>query len=170
MAHLESAQHHPRIRPRGFLWALVAVALLASACSSGSSAKVAVVHSSKVGADILEMAGRPMYVHLLSTGAPATCDIACLSEWPAVDASSVPPAERGVHASMLSTTLLAGGTRVLTYDGQRLYYFYKDTSSHVNGEGIESFGGYWYVISPAGKPIIRRAVSPPSAKPSNSSY
>ena len=161
-----------RIKPRsiGLLGVLIALALLASACSSGSSAKVVVVHSSKVGAYILEVAGRPVYVHLLSTGAPAACTTACLSEWPAVDASSVPPAGSGVHASMLSTTLLAGGTRVLTYDGRHLNFFYEDTSSHVTGEGIESFGGFWYVVSPSGKPIIRSAVSPPSARPSGGSY
>lgn len=168
--HTESVPQGVRSRPTGFLAVLGAVALLASACSAGSSAKVTAVHSSKVGADILEMAGRPVYVHLLSSGAPAACTVACLSEWPAVDASSVPPAESGVHASMLSTTLLAGGTRVLTYDGRRLYFFYEDTSSHVTGEGIESFGGFWYVVSPSGKPIIRRAVSPPLSSPSNSSY
>lgn len=158
------------MRSAKVLGALVALALLASACSSGSSAKVSVVYSSKVGANILEMAGRPMYVHILSNGAPAACTVACLSEWPAVQASALPPVTSGVHASLLSTTLRAGGTRVLTYDGRPLFFFYEDTSSHVTGEGIESFGGYWYVVSPSGKPIIRRPVVPPLSQPSDSSY
>lgn len=149
---------------------LLSVALVASACSSGSSGKVSVVRSSTLGASVLEIAGRPVYVHLLSNGEVATCDNACLTQWPAVDVSAVPPAERGVNASLLSSTVLAGGTRVLTYDGHVLYYFYNDTTRHVTAQGIESFDGFWYAVSPSGKPIVSSSGRSSVPAPSKSSY
>lgn len=154
----------------GFVGMLVVAALGLAACSNGSSAKVSVAHSSKLGAAVLTVSGQAVYVHLTSSGAVAPCTVACLSVWPAVDASAVPPATSGVHASLLSTMELAGGTRILTYAGRPLYYFGRDTAAHVRGEGLSSFGGSWYAVAPSGKPIIGPAQSLPTSTSHSNTY
>jgi len=151
------------------------VAILAAACSSSSSASssaaprikrsgaaVTTVEDAALGQPVLAVSGRVVYVHLSSTGTLAPCTGACLTIWPAVDASAVPsvsPAASGAH---LGTTTQAGAVRVLTVNGRPVFYFSKDTGSSASGEGITSFGGTWYVLSPNGSPVPEPGSSVPT--------
>jgi predicted lipoprotein with Yx(FWY)xxD motif len=147
--------------------AVAAVVVPAAACSSTSStaassaaprvkqsgAAVTTVEDSALGAEVLAVSGRVVYVHLTSGGLAAPCTGACLTIWPAVDATAVPSVSPAASSAKLSTTAQAGGVRVLTVDGLPVYYFSKDTGTSALGEGITTFGGTWYVLSPAGVPI-----------------
>jgi hypothetical protein len=54
----------------------------------------------------------------------------------------------------VGTITRSNGQKQVTYDGHPLYTFASDSGPHqITGEGINAFGGYWYVISPSGKPI-----------------
>ena len=47
-----------------------------------------------------------------------------------------------------------GGATMLTAAGWPLYTFAKDTGAgQVHGQGIQAFGGTWYVIDPSGQPV-----------------
>ena len=68
--------------------------------------------------------------------------------------SGEPKAEGGAKAADLGTTERSDGTRQLTYHGHPLYYYVSDHSSgEATGEGVNSFGAPWYVLSPKGEKI-----------------
>jgi predicted lipoprotein with Yx(FWY)xxD motif len=55
---------------------------------------------------------------------------------------------------MLATTMRSDGTNQVTYNGHPLYYFAGDSKpGDVTGEGNNSFGAGWDVVSPAGAKI-----------------
>ena len=46
------------------------------------------------------------------------------------------------------------GTRQVTYNGHPLYYFTGDRNpGETRGQGLDRFGGPWYVVAPAGDKI-----------------
>ena len=69
-------------------------------------------------------------------------------------ATTTPKASGAVKASPLGTTKRADGSREVTYDGHPLYYYAGDSApKQTNGQGSDSFGSPWWVVSPAGKAI-----------------
>jgi len=174
------------LRSRRLAWrlstagVLAGVALGAAACSSSTpvssatvspSAKVSAVESAKLGHRILEVDGRPVYVHLTTGAQIAPCTGACIDVWPPVDVSGVPSVQPGVNSSLVGVTAVAGGTKIMTYAGRPVYYFRNDTSSTPTGVGITSFGGTWYAVSISGAPLDASgvAVTPSSTSSSSSS-
>ncbi|MCK4177698.1 hypothetical protein [Aciditerrimonas ferrireducens] len=168
MAWTSTAQTRSASRTSRLAWrlpvagALLGVALGAAACSSSTpvssatvspSAKVAAVESAKLGHRILTVDGRAVYVHLTTGGVTAPCTGACIDVWPPVDVSGVPSVQPGVHPSLVGVTAVAGGTKIMTYDGRPVYYFSGDDSPTPTGVGITSFGGSWYAVSVSGAPI-----------------
>jgi predicted lipoprotein with Yx(FWY)xxD motif len=58
---------------------------------------------------------------------------------------------------MLGTTKRTDGKQQVTYGGHPLYFFAKDTKAgDARGEGIVHFGGTWWVVSAAGKPLTSK--------------
>ena len=69
-------------------------------------------------------------------------------------------ASGGASASLLGTTTRADGTTQITYAGHPLYYFAKDTSAGMTaGQGVTAFGAKWWLVTPAGKPIVAAAAA-----------
>lgn len=140
--------------------ALVAVPLVAAACgSSGSSPKASTAPatttpaaaapattapSAGAAAGLIAMSspdgqvlgtsnGYAVYTLLGSNGSPLPCTGHCLQIWPAVNGPSGSPAQVGSYP---------------------VYTFTHDTApGQVHGEDIHTFGGTWYLLSPAGMPI-----------------
>ena len=72
----------------------------------------------------------------------------------AADHHGKPIAGPGVRASLLGTTKRRDGKLEVTYGGHPLYYFVTDRKpGQTTGQGVNQFGGPWWVISPAGKEI-----------------
>jgi hypothetical protein len=54
-------------------------------------------------------------------------------------------------ASLLKAMKSSDGETYPTYNGYLMYEYASDTGpGQSNGEGIQSYGGTWYAISPAG--------------------
>jgi DNA-binding NarL/FixJ family response regulator len=86
-------------------------------------------------------------------------------------ATGKPTAGSGVNASKLETTPRSDGKPQVTYNGHPLYTFAMDQSAgDVNGEGLNAFGGLWYVVSPAGNQIVSQPSSSPSSGGGGFSY
>ena len=54
----------------------------------------------------------------------------------------------------LGTSTRSDGTKQVTYKGHPLYYYVGDPNSgETSGQGINSFGAPWYVLSPSGSAV-----------------
>ena len=87
----------------------------------------------------------------------STCYHACASGWPPLrlpTGVTVPVAGGQAEPSLLGTTTRKDGGQQVTYNGWPLYSWVGDTEpGQATGQGIDSLGGYWYVLSPKGQVI-----------------
>jgi predicted lipoprotein with Yx(FWY)xxD motif len=114
------------------------------------------VGSTRLGRILVDGKGRTLYLFVADTGNKSTCNSsACVQYWPPVLTKGAPQAGAGVNASLLGTTKRQDGTTEVTYAGHPLYYFVSDSKAgDVTGQGINGFGGPWYVVSPSGMRIV----------------
>jgi predicted lipoprotein with Yx(FWY)xxD motif len=111
-----------------------------------------------------------MTVYLLTSDKPnkSLCDAQCLTYWPPVPAPKSAGKLAGISATVGATKSTAG-TPMATVAGWPLYTFVNDQApGDVTGEGMKSFGGVWYAVSPTGQPV-RSAPSGSTASSSSGS-
>lgn len=127
-----------------------------TAAASGSGvATVSVAHSGELGSILV--AGpkrRTVYLFAADRGPSSTCSSACAEVWPPVTTTASPKAAGGAVSADLGTITRSDGTRQVTYKGHPLYYYVGDPNSgDTSGQGINSFGAPWYVLSPSGNTV-----------------
>jgi len=153
----------------------VGVAVLAAACSSGSSSTGAAASGSSPaasapssaasgsGATVIKTAsasggtfltdgsGRAVYLWAKDTGDASMCTGACAGAWPPVTTTSTATASGSAQASDLGTITRSDGTKQVTYDGHPLYYFAGDSGPGMaTGQGSDEFGAKWWLVQPSG--------------------
>lgn len=112
------------------------------------------VGNSRFGKILVDSSGRTLYLFLADKGPTSVCYGSCAQYWPPVLTNGQPIAAGGVLPGLLSTTKRSDGTTEVTYDGHPLYYFITDKKAgDVAGQGVNGFGGLWYVVSPSGMEI-----------------
>jgi len=174
---------------------VAAAALLAAACSSGSSTStptsagtpttaspagtssggtVIKTMTGSAGAFLTDSSGRAVYLFMADPTGKSVCVNACVSVWPPVTASGTPTGSGGVTGSHLSVITRSDGTKQVVYDGHALYYFSGDSGAgQVNGQGVNGFGAKWWLVAPTGSQItatkvtVGGASSPSSTKSSS---
>ena len=145
-----------------------AILLLASACGStvtpgaGSTASnpttpggVLGVAITSLGPVLVERQGLTVYLLTADTPGHSSCSAQCLQHWPLVPApaGTGAPSVQGISAA-LSVTKATSGASMLTAGGWPLYRFAKDKApGDVTGQGVKTFGGTWYAVSPSGAPV-----------------
>ena len=121
--------------------------------SQGTVIKVA---KSPLGPILVDSKGITLYDFVKDKRTTSVCYGACAALWPPLITKGKPVAGRGVRASLLGTTKRKDGKLEVTYGGHPLYYFVTDRKpGQTTGQGVNQFGGPWWVISPAGKEIHR---------------
>jgi len=107
------------------------------------------------GTALVDGAGRTLYLFEADAGTTSTCTGACAQVWPPLLAPAAAPGTAGAaQAALVGTSPRADGTRQVTYDGHPLYHFAGDNApGDVKGQGINNFGGGWYVVAPSGAKI-----------------
>jgi predicted lipoprotein with Yx(FWY)xxD motif len=113
--------------------------------------------------------GKGLTVYMLTADSPghSTCSSACLAYWPPVTGPA-PTSVKGITAA-LSVTKATSGTSMVTAAGWPLYMFVKDSApGDVTGEGVKSFGGTWYAVSPSGKAVTAPAKTAPTTSSGSS--
>jgi predicted lipoprotein with Yx(FWY)xxD motif len=123
--------------------------------SSGGSGTVVTTGHTSLG-PILAAGPKRLTVYLFAadTGSTSTCSGACAQAWPPVTTTGEPQAQGGAVAGDLGTTTRAEGTKQVTYKGHPLYYYVTDQQAgETTGQGVNSFGAPWYVLSPQGSEI-----------------
>jgi predicted lipoprotein with Yx(FWY)xxD motif len=132
-----------------------ALALGDSARTGGTRVNVA---KSRLGRILVDSKGITLYDFPPDRGKISVCYGACAALWPPLVTHGKPAAGHGVRQSLLGTTKRNDGKLQVTYRGHPLYYFVSDRKpGQTSGQGLNQFGGPWWVLSPAGKEIHRRA-------------
>jgi predicted lipoprotein with Yx(FWY)xxD motif len=139
--------------------ALVAVtaatfALAGDSKTGGARVDVAESHLGRI---LVDSKGITLYDFPPDKGTTSVCYGACAALWPPLITHGKTVPGHGVKPSLLGTTKRKDGKLQVTYGGHPLYYFVADRKSgQTTGQGVDQFGGPWWVISPAGKEIHRR--------------
>ena len=158
-----------------FTSAVAATALLAAGCGGSSSpttaaaspaaspspiatgTQVAVASNSKFGQILVDSKGMTLYLFVADTGTSSTCYTQCATIWPPLLTTGTPQAGTGTNGSLLGTTTRTDGMVEVTCNGHPLYYFFKDKApGDATGQGVNGFGGLWWVVSPAGVAITTK--------------
>jgi predicted lipoprotein with Yx(FWY)xxD motif len=107
------------------------------------------------GTALVDAGGRALYLFEADQGSTSTCNGPCAQIWPPLLIDGGAPTVAGdVQASLLGSTARDDGTQQITYNGHPLYYFTGDKKpGETRGQGLDRFGGPWYVLTPAGNKI-----------------
>jgi predicted lipoprotein with Yx(FWY)xxD motif len=128
----------------------------------GPSAQVSAAHSG-LGQVLVDGRGRTLYLFLKDIAGKSACNQLCARYWPPLITSGRPVAKSGAKSSLLGTVRRADGRLQVTYKHHPLYTFVQDTrKGQTTGEGLDEFGGKWYVLSPAGAKVAKSSSSMPS--------
>jgi predicted lipoprotein with Yx(FWY)xxD motif len=137
----------------GAVLASIGAALAVGGVASSHGAVVKVAKSPD-GRILVDSKGITLYDFVADKGTKSVCYGACAALWPPLITKGKPVAGPGVRASLLGTTKRKDGKLEVTYNGHPLYYFVTDRKpGQTTGQGVNQFGGPWWVISPAGKEI-----------------
>ena len=157
--------------------ALVLAALTLAACGSsgagnsdtsptssktvdGKSATVGVADEN-LGRILVDSQGRTLYLFQKDSGTTSTCTGACATFWPPLRANGKPAVGNGASGSLLATTTRPDGSTQVTYNGHPLYRYSGDQrSGDTKGEGLSTFGGSWFALTPTGFQVVAQAANP----------
>jgi predicted lipoprotein with Yx(FWY)xxD motif len=177
------------LRRRSLGAGLAGVAALALAACGGSTATTApttaapaapagvtIASANVPGVGTVLVNGQGMTLYLLTSeqGGKLTCtdDNGCTKVWPDIELPSgvtAATAGTGVDASKLGTIKSTTGSLYVTYAGWPLYTFSHDSGpGTAHGEGINSFGGTWETLTPAGTAVT--PTTSPGAGPTTTVY
>ena len=133
------------------LASVAAAVALATGTARGTTVAVA---SSPMGRILVDCKGITLYDIVKDKHGTSTCYCACAALWPPLTTTAKPHAGKGVRTSLLGTTKRRDGKLEVTYNGHPLYYFVTDRKpGQTTGQGVNQFGGPWWVLSPVGKEI-----------------
>ncbi len=118
------------------------------AAAGGSTVKVA---KTGLGRVLETSAGRVVYLLTSDPTGTSTCTGSCLRSWPPVLVAGV-PVSSGVSAT-LGTLSRPEGLQ-LTIAGHPAYTYAGDSAAgQTTGQGITSFGGTWWALTPTGDAV-----------------
>jgi len=128
-----------------------------AAATPGAAAPGAItlmVANSSLGQILVDSQGRTLYLWAVDKGSTSSCYASCGSAWPPVLTTGMPLAGTGVNPSLLGTSTRTDGRLEVVYNGHPLYYFIADKKpGDTTGQGLNNFGGPWYVVAPSGNKI-----------------
>jgi predicted lipoprotein with Yx(FWY)xxD motif len=118
---------------------------------------IATANDARLGQILVDGEGITVYLFVADKGTASTCYTSCAQIWPPVLTTGAPQAGAGATASLLGTTTRTDGKVQVTYGGHPLYYFVQDKRvGATTGQGVDGFGGLWWVVSPTGAAITTK--------------
>jgi len=135
-----------------------------SGAPTGSAAPATVMtRTGPKGTYLVDGQGKSLYLFEADKGGTSACAGPCAAAWPPLTAANAPTAGPGVTAGQLATINRSDGSKQVTYAGHPLYYFAGDRAAgDVNGQGLNNFGGLWWLVTPSGSPITGSGGAAPS--------
>ena len=133
---------------------LIALAVAAAATASPPKHAKVMLRSTSLGTVLGDARGRTLYLFEADPKAKSACYGQCAAVWPPFLTNGAPLEVGAAKQGLLSTAKRKDGTLQVVYAGHPLYFFSGDTrSGQTKGEGIVHFGGSWYAVGAAGKPV-----------------
>jgi predicted lipoprotein with Yx(FWY)xxD motif len=121
---------------------------------AATGAAVVMTKTGSAGTYLTDGSGKSLYLFAADTGGKSVCSGACAAAWPPLTTKGNPTAGSGANGSMLTTITRGDGSTQVVYGGHPLYYYAADTSAGAtSGQGLNAFGGLWWLVSPAGAAI-----------------
>jgi len=158
---------------------LAASGVLAAACGNGTSVTTPFVTTPAVlrhgpeyevttgriaGLGTVLIDGRGITLYMYATdvrGRPSRCYDLCAVQWPPVvlpPEVRAPVAGPGAVPALVGTAPRTDGTTQVTYNGWPLYLWPPDRAPGMaTGQALTNAGGLWYVLTPAGRPVVTPA-------------
>jgi predicted lipoprotein with Yx(FWY)xxD motif len=98
--------------------------------------------------------GKALYLFSADAPMSSNCTGYCVQSWPPLVAKGGARAGDGVDAKLLSTAQRSGGDLQVFYAKHALYTYIHDTKPGMTtGEGVKTYGGTWWLVSPSGHPV-----------------
>jgi predicted lipoprotein with Yx(FWY)xxD motif len=124
--------------------------------ASATSGTVDVKSVTLYGKILVTSSGRTLYLLSSDTPGGSGCVGSCAIAWPPLDTSGTMKAGPGVHVSLLSSFERSGGATQVLYNNHALYTYEEDTGPGMTtGQGVETYGGTWWVVSADGRAITK---------------
>ena len=99
--------------------------------------------------------GMALYTLVGENNEVLPCNAECLQVWPAYTGEATVDEGTGLDSSLVATTQAEDGQELVTYNDYPLYTFSSDQAPvDVTGQGVEGFGGIWYVVGEDGEPVV----------------
>jgi predicted lipoprotein with Yx(FWY)xxD motif len=133
----------------------VSSASVSTAKQEATKAKRATVRVAKtnLGKILVNSKGRTLYLFQADSGTTSACTDTCAAAWPPLT-NATPKVGKGAKASLAGTATRSDGKPQVIYNGHPLYTYSGDQKAgNTNGQGVNAFGGLWYVLSPTGTEI-----------------
>ena len=115
--------------------------------------------STATGADgtyLVGPSGKALYLFEADKNGKSACSGACASTWPPLVVTTTPTTSGGASSADLGTITLSDGSKQLTYNGHPLYYFAGDSGPGMTtGQGSDTFGALWWLVSTSGSAITK---------------
>jgi len=153
------------LRIGGIAALAVTVAIVAVGWSGATSSKAAArraaaaptVQTKKIknlGVVLVNSKGLTLYMFVRDKQKKVTCiSPACVTVWPPL---KLKKGQKPTAGGAAKKKLLGLDGRVVTYNRWPLYTYYLDKRpSQTKGQGVNSLGGKWYVLTPSGKVLKR---------------
>jgi len=132
--------------------AVLAAAAIATAAKPKPTALQ--LRSTSLGTVLVDSHKRTLYMLTADGKNVSHCSGACAANWPPAKAPSKPKLAAGLTKSKFKVIKRSDGSHQLAYAGHPLYRFIGDSKpGDVNGEGINAFGGLWYVLNKSGTAV-----------------
>lgn len=128
----------------------------APSTTAATGAAVVMTISGSTATYLTDGTGKSLYLFAADTGGKSACNGPCAAAWPPLTTTGSPSAGTGATAAMLTTIKRDDGSTQVVYNGHPLYYYGGDTAAgSTNGQGLNAYGGLWWLVSPAGAAIKR---------------
>jgi predicted lipoprotein with Yx(FWY)xxD motif len=157
------ATRRSTLRIAGLAALAAAVAIVAIGWSDAANSKAAAQHAAatvqtrkvgKLGVILVNSKGRTLYMFVPDHQKKVTCTGQCAVVWPPL---KVKKGQKPTAGGAARKRLLGTDGRVVTYNRWPLYTYVTDTKpGQATGQGINSLGGKWYVLSPSGALVKKK--------------
>lgn len=120
---------------------------------TGATVKVGATRFGKI---LQDGRGRTLYLFTKEKTRKSECYGKCADAWPPLYTKGKPKAGKGASAGKLGVTKRRHGKLQVTYNGHPLYYYVgEDEPDEVLCQGVDEFGGVWYVVNRGGDAITK---------------